>query len=511
MVRVGSVKNKTEQDEQEEVAAAAARTLEEERQQQQQNSNPAVQTFSQIVNQGGVNGNQLVQKLLSSLSDGELQKQAPVVNMYENMLGSSMEDILAKAFLKQLEEKEAEQRRAAEETAAMKELILQALQQPGATATQQPNATSLLTELVAAQQQSSAASLASNSVAPSTAHNTVQSRNTAAAAAAPVHLQARRAQQEAESFDFMRAAAERLARAQGSVLEDDEQGEQEDEEPVREVLGPPTTRIAFPNAPSVQNALVSVMSAISQNSFPPLPPQNPQPNAQFGVSPQDSIHNLQSMLLGALAKNGSNNNCGNPSMVSQSSSNQYSGNFAAAFSSQRLNSIEQGLALLARRRSDGGSLNGDVTPSQRTRSIERGLAILARKRSSTSSSTSSRPAAGSSIEQGLALLARKRGSAPLHLGSAAQQCLSLLSSVSSSKPSSTNKRRIPNEIVPVDGLVGNHHHHHRHEFSKKQRVATTTTTGESTWHVVTEDNLQNSATSKSPTSLSWNDTRRAIG
>jgi hypothetical protein len=231
-------------------------------------------SFAQTLNQGGVNGNQLMEKLFSVLSDRDLQSQTPIVQLYENLLGTSMEDILAKCFLMQLQQKES----------AMNHLVMQALQN-----------TTLPSGLLHAP---SASSLSS------------------AAGVASAHLPAKhypQQQTEDEPEDFMQAAAARLARAQSGNLQEVE--------------------MKSPAMATAQKALVDRRSgpssnALSRNSLQQMiiPQQNPQKNSHCVVSPPPSMEDFHTILMLANRNKGSQTtpsaSRGGLSLLSQVSSAQ---------------------------------------------------------------------------------------------------------------------------------------------------------------------------------------------
>ena len=232
-------------------------------------------SFAQTLNQGGVNGNQLMEKLFSVLSDRDLQSQTPIVQLYENLLGTSMEDILAKCFLMQLQQKES----------AMNHLVMQALQN-----------TTLPSGLLNAP---SASSLSSS-----------------AAGVAPAHLPAKhypQQEREDEPEDFMQAAAARLARAQSGNLQEAE--------------------MKSPAMAIVQKALVDsrsgpALNALSRNSLQQMiiPQQNPQKNSHCVVSPPPSMEDFHTILMLANRNKGSQTtpsaSRGGLSLLSQVSSAQ---------------------------------------------------------------------------------------------------------------------------------------------------------------------------------------------
>ena len=219
-------------------------------QQPQQYGLSAPFSFAQTLNQGGVNGNQLMEKLFSVLSDRDLQSQTPIVQLYENLLGTSMEDILAKCFLMQLQQKES----------AMSRLVMQALQNN---------------------------SLRSNLL------NVSSSSSLASAVMAPAQRPATPSQQiqgDNEPEDFMKAAAARLARAQSGNLQEVE-------------MKSPSLAIADKSWAQHRS-----INALSRSNFQQkaLPQHYPQNNSHCVVSPPPSMEDFHAIMMLANRNKGNN-------------------------------------------------------------------------------------------------------------------------------------------------------------------------------------------------------------
>jgi hypothetical protein len=232
-------------------------------------------SFAQTLNQGGVNGNQLMEKLLSVLSDRDLQSQTPIVQLYEHLLGTSMEDILAKCFLMQLQQKES----------TVNHLVMQALQN-----------NSLPTSFLNAS--SSSSSLASSIMAP------------AQLSSNPSH----KMQGDDEPEDYMQAAAARLAKAQSGNLQ-----ELEMKSPL--LAMPKKSRVQLRSSPAINAP--SRTSSFQQKGVPQHYPQN---NSHCVVSPPPSMENFHAILMLANRDKGSQSNPsaarGGLSLLSQVSSTQ---------------------------------------------------------------------------------------------------------------------------------------------------------------------------------------------
>lgn len=252
IVRIGSVKKKEQEDQEQADAERASRDIPQE-----PSSQPAApHTFAHTINQGGIDGNMLVEKLFSVLSNRDLQSQTPIVQLYESLLGTSMEDILAQSFLMHLEQKELEQRQAAERTSAMKQLVMQALKDP-----------SLLPAL-------------SNGASSSSVSSLVMAAETP------------RNKEENDTDDFVQAAAKRLARAQSGTL---------DEVTTKPSAAAATMPLNMPWAHNVTSHSLGLFSQENLKRNQPVQPYSQQ-NACFVVSPPPSGQNLQSLVSLAIGR-----------------------------------------------------------------------------------------------------------------------------------------------------------------------------------------------------------------